>query len=962
VAAEHETTRRPQPANAPDGQRASLIRPTPGAPLQPAGQRLATAARPPGGSDGRTSPDAAFDPWMAMYLQGVAGNAAVASLLTAPPGETAASGGAGASEAGAPGEERMRTAGAATVAPAGDPRRAPVALAPVARSAALAAPAPDAHLHPQRHPADGHHVVQRHSSWEHRLLGDVNPATLQVITNANQWEGRPWYERLLTAGKTRLERQAAVHALQQQLDNLKQFDASPPSPSTRSWRGLTLVKISCVGGDEVATYGEVNTLADYFGSLTQLQAAKKELVHAILQTVRKDSWEKLHGVLGRLDPAVARGEREPTFSGAVDTSAQAAGYMDVRIQHLTERLGQRASQRYMSNVSRNACHFAPQSWYKWKEYHEQAEKKALAAHSAKVEAAKKGNTSLTHAAEGIANDALLANGFGDHYLEDSYAAGHLINKTLIMQWFVDWAGRNGPSSKATAPGGGGPGGGGPGGAPSGPDASPGALFLKDWDKIKRMRSSLQPGIAGIKLYSKDPALEANDPQTAEDEPTPAAQMARTGLRGPDQAQDYAGYLAMLDNAAIQKAAGLLHDKFCREGLVVMAGGTPVGKVFGDEHMIEGGTGVGFSAETARQSRQRISDLATSGSSSISVAGIMARFPDRVSLKGAAPITLEEWHTGGKLRALCESEIFPQVDIAFLGSSSVAMGGTVHEGMTPEPESSVTKYVPELPIWKYLSPEWQRRLGSMQNWALHKIDALTRGWVHLKRFASKVKSAVSSAAHTAWGYLKRGADWAVSAGRSLVSRGESAARAVVDTGRSLAGRAMRTLESVRDLGGGLVSSGVSKALDVGSGLLSGLLGGGEEPAAAPHAPAEAPTSGTGGAGGEGTEMGGLGSAGTAEGSAAVSAGTAAAEMAAAGPVVEALEMLEGSEGLAEPGPGEVTVPPDELIAAQPQIEAAASEPAAPAEAEQAGAGAPGAAGAGGPAAVPPTIPGDTSGPF
>ena len=36
----------------------------------------------------------------------------------------------------------------------------------------------------------------------------------------------------------------------------------------------------------------------------------------------------------------------------------------------------------------------------------------------------------------------MHNGFGDHYMQDSYAAGHLINKTLIMQHYVQWLDKN----------------------------------------------------------------------------------------------------------------------------------------------------------------------------------------------------------------------------------------------------------------------------------------------------------------------------------------------------------------------------------------------------------------------------------------------------------------------------------------------------------------------------------------
>ena len=37
---------------------------------------------------------------------------------------------------------------------------------------------------------------------------------------------------------------------------------------------------------------------------------------------------------------------------------------------------------------------------------------------------------------------MVHNGFGDHYMQDSYAAGHLINKTLIMQHYVKWLDKN----------------------------------------------------------------------------------------------------------------------------------------------------------------------------------------------------------------------------------------------------------------------------------------------------------------------------------------------------------------------------------------------------------------------------------------------------------------------------------------------------------------------------------------
>ena len=33
----------------------------------------------------------------------------------------------------------------------------------------------------------------------------------------------------------------------------------------------------------------------------------------------------------------------------------------------------------------------------------------------------------------------MAQGYADHFVQDSFAPGHLANKTLVMQWFVEWA-------------------------------------------------------------------------------------------------------------------------------------------------------------------------------------------------------------------------------------------------------------------------------------------------------------------------------------------------------------------------------------------------------------------------------------------------------------------------------------------------------------------------------------------
>jgi hypothetical protein len=131
---------------------------------------------------------------------------------------------------------------------------------------------------------------------------------------------------------------------------------------------------------------------------------------------------------------------------------------------------------YGATLARNACHFAPESWHSWASYHDKARGAALEAWNLKQQAAaaqvkelanpqgpeqqkkplswwermlgkkqetpQKESEALFQKADVKANEALLNNGFGDHYLQDSYAAGHLINKTQIMQYFVQYLDKN----------------------------------------------------------------------------------------------------------------------------------------------------------------------------------------------------------------------------------------------------------------------------------------------------------------------------------------------------------------------------------------------------------------------------------------------------------------------------------------------------------------------------------------
>jgi hypothetical protein len=641
--------------------------------------------------------------------------------------------------------------------------------------------------------------LQRHSSFEHKLLGDVKPSTLQIITDVREFTGpppKPYDERKLNVLPG--DKVAAVKALDEQLKYLTEWQASPPGPGVQEFHGVPVVSVKCEGEKEqvTCTIGEMNTLADYFGNPDQIKHSRKQTLTGILQQVRQDTWGQLHKILEVLDPAVAAGSKQPVFAGSI-TSAEGLE-KEAAIEAFTADGRNRASQTYLSNAGRNACHFAPQSWYRWKDFHEQARDKALQAYKAKQQAKVKENDSLLKVSQDLANEAMVTNGFGDHYLQDSFAGGHLINKTLIMQWFVEWLGTHRDDTldklKAHLP------------APVGglvPEQSIGDRWVKDWDKVKQMSTSLQPKLANIDLYGRPIGGVATDPQTVEEQATRADRIARAGVAGGTAAEkerSYEAYLAMLNNPLIQLATKVLHDKFCAEGLVVGANGAEVGRVFGDDHMLQGGAGVGFSAETAQMSQAAITDIVRDGKSATSSDAIMNRLPNQVRPPGGrVMISLEEWHTGGQLKALCDSEIFPSVLEKYPRELGLAPGGSagkisqdVPGGTAPSTDiqSKVQWVEDEIEEFRKKLPDF----GQIKRDVEHEIDDLrakgTRAVKSVESTASKVWSGVKGTAEKALGAVENLASEAV-------GTAEGAVETVAEDTSAAENDAMRKIEDLRD---------------------------------------------------------------------------------------------------------------------------------------------------------------------
>ena len=103
-----------------------------------------------------------------------------------------------------------------------------------------------------------------------------------------------------------------------------------------------------------------------------------------------------------------------------------------------------------------------------------------------------------------------------------------MNKTLVMQWFIEWA------------------------------ADQSLLPVADWDEIKNMTAARQPDLAGPWLY--DPAYQgpSNDPQTAQEAATLVDRILASTVAadGPTpKTVTYQNYLTMLTSAATQARLG-----------------------------------------------------------------------------------------------------------------------------------------------------------------------------------------------------------------------------------------------------------------------------------------------------------------------------------------------------------------------------------------------------------------------
>ncbi|MCM1965100.1 DUF4157 domain-containing protein [Streptomyces sp. G1] len=524
-------------------------------------------------------------------------------------------------------------------------READLAAARVARGL----PAwPDGREGPRHVPAGAACVLQPHSSWEHRLLGDLSVEDMRKIARPDPEEAEELQKGLNASAA---ERDAVLEAQLQLMLHAKSGPAGLTMEAFRSgYSPLLPLEITSKIDGKLTTlavsFGELTTLGDYFQNPAAIERLEGSgpLVERVIQNVR---WESYNSINRFRNPNARQKDFEDAIMNGIHWRDRLGkGLTELyRLQTLTALYGTTATDDYLSLLSRNACHFAPYSWYRWQQFHREAREYAMTAYKADQGSPEKAeNTRM----------ALLWAGYADHFLQDSFASGHLVNKTLLMQWYLEWAA---------------------------PKTSVGLKkLIQDFGKFGPvMTEAGQPGLAPNALYEMPSPAELNgsllkepwwrDPQTVSELPDLAQRRTASGVRAWGEAKDvdtaYQAYMRFMQSPAIQLASGEMHDHFCKEGLLVRDGtkGRPY-KIYGDKHMLKSGTGMVNGCKASWLARTAITELLGQGKTTTdgtSIAEIFKLFPVTVHDRKAGEMTLREWHDQ-QVKKLAMDEVFGRASV------------------------------------------------------------------------------------------------------------------------------------------------------------------------------------------------------------------------------------------------------------------------------------------------------------
>lgn len=442
------------------------------------------------------------------------------------------------------------------------------------------------HLHatPGALVAEPPFAVQCHESFEHRCLGDLpTPDIFSIASKASNFNDL-------------IERETAL---------MWKWHQNPENVTRNDLPGLLAVQLPESG--LLVTYGELNALPDYIASADAIDTCPKSVLLPILQAIRQETYVQLNALRNQVKND--RFQYSPYGPNDAPIGLLNKVFNSWALDDLTSDLGINGEDHYLGLLGRNACHFAPYTWYRWQASYLTARDLATRAHQAS------GGEK-----DRLTTQAWIFHGYADHFLQDSFAAGHLLNKTLVMQWFVKWAANSN-------------------------------LYIEDWDLIKDMTVALEPAIAGQVLY--DPAYTGlgTDPQTVNEQATYEERLGLSGVKAfgsVDQRTAYQRYLAFLSSVITQAASNAVHDAFNERSVWVASEAQGPYRVYGDDTLFTGAggaQGAQITSETAQMSQQSIRDLLSKGSTDIGTADIRKHFPTRAGDDEKSVKSLGSWVAG-----------------------------------------------------------------------------------------------------------------------------------------------------------------------------------------------------------------------------------------------------------------------------------------------------------------------------
>lgn len=531
--------------------------------------------------------------------------------------------------------------------------------------------------------ADGS-CVHRHASKEHYLLGSMTPEQIRTIADAKArvaagpGSGLAGKFKVKFLGAQRPQPAAlyeALLAVQEQITALEHWRdvTGPDDPDpmivnkgrteyNHHWGGQ-LVTVRCRDGELVCTVGELNALPDFFGSFDDIARVDRSILFKTMQVIRRESYVYLKGLEAQMqNRSYSYDKKGEAFTGIEDNNVSLPAHLPDVANNAIDVL-QTASMLKSGNgevgldtsigaeatLGRNACHFPPESWLRWRDHHQRA--RALVASA----------TSLNDLAD-KGNEAIALNAFGEHYLQDSYASGHLINKGFVMAVAMEHVTQDSRTKMGLTP------------------RKIRALQLatahREAYKVPKAAKDKLDDVAGGRPARAnvldDQNLKARDPQSALEAARQGggnaatrkrAEVAASGLD--PNSMSFEQFRAWLNDFWIQKITNTLHDKYCVNGLDVSSPDQRnLFKIYGDSNMMRSGEGAAYTAETSMLSREAINTLIKNKRTRLtppvpgqpvipprpvtSTEKILSRFPDKVS-DGGVEMSLEDWATGAPMR-------------------------------------------------------------------------------------------------------------------------------------------------------------------------------------------------------------------------------------------------------------------------------------------------------------------------